>query len=233
MSKITDSIGGGKGVLLELGAILTRVFNKQIAENLMPLINNFRNLRLNAEMTATTLNNIKLLSGLGIKDTTALSSLEASVTKNAPIMKTANNETKQQWIEAEAGRAKAQAKVDAAKLRKTQTIEKMQKYGTELGIDFKGGDSGFSDQASQDILNKRSELARDLKSAYKDLNAMVTENVNLELKGNQTIEDKIQALQTTEDKVKEVAQQLERSHNVDVISDEQYNDAKKKLEAIK
>ena len=156
LSKITDSIGGGKGLLLELGAILTRVFNKQIAENLMPLINNFRNLRLNAEMTATTLNNIKLLSGLGIKDTTALSSLEASVTKNAPIMRTANNETKQQWIEAEAGRAKAQAEVDAAKLRKTQTTEKMQKYGTELGINFKGGDSGFSDTASQNILKKTS-----------------------------------------------------------------------------
>lgn len=232
LSEITDSIGGGKGLLLELGAIFTRVFNKQIAENLMPFINNFRNLRLNAEMTAATLNNIKLLSGLGIKDTTAISSLEASVTKNAPIMNTANNETKQQWIEAEAGRAKAQAEVDAARLRKTQTTEKMQKYGTELGIDFQGGDSGFSDQASQDILKKRSELASNLKSAYKDLNAMVTENVNLELKGNQTIEEKIQDLQTTKDKVNDVAQQLELCHNVDVISDEQYNDAIRKLEVI-
>lgn len=232
LSEITDSIGGGKGLLLELGTIFTRVFNKQIAENLMPFINNFRNLRLNAEMTAATLNNIKLLSGLGIKDTTAISSLEASVTKNAPIMNTANNETKQQWIEAEAGRAKAQAEVDAAKLRKTQTTEKMQKYGTELGIDFQGGDSGFSDTASQNILDKRKEIASDLKAAYKDLNSLIKENVNLELKGNQTIEEKIQDLQTTQDKVKEVAQQLELSHNVDVISDEQYNDAKKKLEAI-
>lgn len=233
LSKITDSIGGGKGVLLELGAILTRIFNKQIAENLMPLINNFRNLRLNAEMTATTLNNIKLLSGLGIKDTTALSSLEASVTKNAPIMKTANNETKQQWIEAEAGRAKAQAEVDAAKLRKTQTTEKMQKYGTELGIDFKGGDSGFSDTASQNILKKRSELASSLKSAYKDLNAMVTENVNLELKGNKTIEEKIQDLQTVDNKLEEVRNQVIQSHNLDIISDEQYNDATRKLDAVK
>lgn len=233
LSEITDSIGGGKGLLLELGAIFTRVFNKQIAENLMPFINNFRNLRLNAEMTAATLNNIKLLSGLGIKDTTAISSLEASVTKNAPIMNTANNETKQQWIEAEAGRAKAQAEVDAAKLRKTQTTEKMQRYGAELGIDFKGGDSGFSDQASQKILEKRRELASDLKAAYKDLNASVTENVNLELKGNQTIEEKIQDLQTTEDKVEEVAQQLEQSHNLDIISDEQYEDAVRKLQAIR
>lgn len=232
LSEITDSIGGGKGLLLELGAIFTRVFNKQIAENLMPFINNFRNLRLNAEMTAATLNNIKLLSGLGIKDTTAISSLEASVTKNAPIMNTANNETKQQWIEAEAGRAKAQAEVDAARLRKTQTTEKMQRYGVELGIDFKGGDSGFSDQASQEILEKRRELASDLKAAYKDLNASVTENVNLELKGNQTIEEKIQDLQTTEDKVKEVSRQLEQSHNLDIISDEQYDDATRKLEAI-
>lgn len=232
LSEITDSIGGGKGLLLELGTIFTRVFNKQIAENLMPFINNFRNLRLNAEMTAATLNNIKLLSGLGIKDTTAISSLEASVTKNAPIMNTANNETKQQWIEAEAGRAKAQAEVDAAKLRKTQTIEKMQRYGTELGIDFKGGDSGFSDTASQNILDKRRELASDLKAAYKDLNASITENVNLELKSNQTIEEKIQDLQTTEDKVKEVGRQIEQAHNLDIISDEQYNDAARKLEAI-
>lgn len=233
LSKITDSIGGGKGLLLELGAILTRVFNKQIAENLMPLINNFRNLRLNAEMTATTLNNIKLLSGLGIKDTTALSSLEASVTKNAPIMHTASNETKQQWIEAEAGRAKAQAEVDAAKLRKTQTTEKMQKYGTELGVDFKGGDSGFSDQASQNILKKRSELASNLKSVYKDFNAMVTENVNLELKGNKTIEEKIQDLQTVDNKLEEVRNQVIQSHNLDIISDEQYNDAVHKLDAVK
>ena len=233
LSKITDSIGGGKGLLLELGAILTRVFNKQIAENLMPLINNFRNLRLNAEMTATTLNNIKLLSGLGIKDTTAISSLEASVTKNAPIMKTANNETKQQWIEAEAGRAKAQAEVDAATLRKTQTTKKMQKYGTELGINFKGGDSGFSDQASQNILKKRSELASNLKSAYKDLNAMVTENVNLELKGNKTIEEKIQDLQTVDNKIEEVRNQVIQSHNLDIISDEQYQDAVNKLDAVR
>jgi hypothetical protein len=233
LSEITDSIGGGKGLLLELGAIFTRVFNKQIAENLMPFINNFRNLRLNAEMTAATLNNIKLLSGLGIKDTTAISSLEASVTKNAPIMNTANNETKQQWIEAEAGRAKAQAEVDAARLRKTQTTEKMQKYGTELGIDFKGGDSGFSDQASQDILKKRNELASNLKTAYKDLNALVTENVNLELKNNQTIEEKIQDLQTVDNKIEEVRNQVIQSHNLDIISDEQYQDATRKLDAVK
>ena len=233
LSKITDSIGGGKGLLLELGAILTRVFNKQIAENLMPFINNFRNLRLNAEMTAATLNNIKLLSGLGIKDTTAISSLEASVTKNAPIMNTANNETKQQWIEAEVGMAKAQAEVDAAKLRKTQTTEKMQKYGTELGIDFKGGDSGFSDQASQEILKKRNELASNLKTAYKNLNALVTENVNLELKNNQTIEEKIQDLQTVDNKIEEVRNQVIQSHNLDIISDEQYQDAVNKLDAVK
>ena len=61
---------------------------------------------------------------------------------------------------------------------------------------------------------------------------MVTENVNLELKGNKTIEEKIQDLQTTKDKVNDVAQQLERCHNLDIISDEQYNDATRKLEVI-
>lgn len=67
MANFVDSIGGGSGLLLALGAIGTKVFSKQIAGGLMTLINNLNVasdniLQLKAEMQLTS--DLGILPGL-------------------------------------------------------------------------------------------------------------------------------------------------------------------------
>ena len=59
LNKFVDALGGGQGVLLAFGGIATRVFGKQIADQITPLIINFKNAKYNAEQLNKEMENAK------------------------------------------------------------------------------------------------------------------------------------------------------------------------------
>ena len=59
LNKFVDALGGGQGVLLAFGGIATRVFGKQIADQITPLIVNFKNAKYNAEQLNKEMENAK------------------------------------------------------------------------------------------------------------------------------------------------------------------------------
>ena len=69
-ANFVDSIGGGSGVLLGLGALGTKVFSQQIATGLATTIKNLQNTKYNAEQVSAQFQILNQFKGLDIKDTT-------------------------------------------------------------------------------------------------------------------------------------------------------------------
>ena len=66
LNKFVDALGGGQGVLLAFGGIATRVFGKQIADQITPLIVNFKNAKYNAEQLNKEMDSIRRLWGTNL-----------------------------------------------------------------------------------------------------------------------------------------------------------------------
>ena len=69
-ANFVDSIGGGSGVLLGLGALGTKVFSQQIATGLATTIKNLQNTKYNAEQVSAQFQILNQFKGLNIKDDT-------------------------------------------------------------------------------------------------------------------------------------------------------------------
>ena len=68
VTDLVDGLGGGTGVLLNLGSIATKIFSKQIAQSLTTTITNIRNLNSNLQETATEMSLLETFKGLDIQD---------------------------------------------------------------------------------------------------------------------------------------------------------------------
>lgn len=68
LTDLVDGLGGGSGVLLNLGSIATRVFSKQIAQSLATTITNIRGLNSNLQETKTEMDLLSTFKGLSIQD---------------------------------------------------------------------------------------------------------------------------------------------------------------------
>lgn len=68
LTDLVDGLGGGSGVLLNLGSIATRVFSKQIAQSLATTITNIRGLNSNLQETKTEMDLLNTFKGLSIQD---------------------------------------------------------------------------------------------------------------------------------------------------------------------
>ena len=68
LTDVVDGLGGGAGVLLNLGSIATRVFSKQIAQSLATTITNIRGLNSNLQETKTEMDLLSTFKGLSIQD---------------------------------------------------------------------------------------------------------------------------------------------------------------------
>lgn len=68
VTDLVDGLGGGTGVLLNLGSIATKIFSKQIAQSLTTTITNIRNLNSNLKETQTEMTMLEAFKGLDIQD---------------------------------------------------------------------------------------------------------------------------------------------------------------------
>ena len=68
VTDLVDGLGGGTGVLLNLGSVATRIFSKQIAQSLTTTITNIRNLNSNLKETQTEMTMLDAFKGLDIQD---------------------------------------------------------------------------------------------------------------------------------------------------------------------
>ena len=68
LTDVVDGLGGGAGILLNLGSIATRVFSKQIAQSLATTITNIKGLNSNLQETKTEMDLLSTFKGLNIQD---------------------------------------------------------------------------------------------------------------------------------------------------------------------
>lgn len=84
-----DAIGGGSGALAGLGIIITKLFSKQIAQGIEPLITNMQGLKQNAEQLKAVMQNVNTFAtgeGYTTKATEAMRAAQLEISKYWNVM---------------------------------------------------------------------------------------------------------------------------------------------------
>lgn len=182
-SSFIEAIGGGSGVLLNFGSILTRVFSKQIAREALPAVRGiiapFQN-KKQIDNTLNILQNLKEVKDFGSEK--AVAELRAKVEKDAKLFKFMTAEQQKQYYENLANYSDQRVKAEASDKRTAEARTKMSKYANylsskgKLAIDTEqyqeilSSDSvNFRDTDSRRILEARKATAADLKGQTKIL----------------------------------------------------------------
>ena len=84
-----DAVGGGSGALAGLGMIITKLFSKQIAQGIEPLITNMQGLKQNAEQLKAVMQNVNTFAtgeGYTTKATEAMRAAQLEISKYWNVM---------------------------------------------------------------------------------------------------------------------------------------------------
>ena len=128
LSKGVDALGGGAGTLLNFGSILTRIFSKQIAKNITPIVKNIKDLKYNAKSLDMIMSNIKNLENYNdYGSKTAVPRLREQASRVQPYLKNLNVEEQQKILDLMAEKVTADSKVEAIQNRKAETIQWLNK----------------------------------------------------------------------------------------------------------
>lgn len=235
ITKITNALGGGKGVLLEISSIVTRMFNKQIAKNIMPLVNNFQSQKLNQIKIANLKTNTMSMAGISFEDTEAVEYINKIFDKYGAVITKLAPEKINEITQAISNAAKSVSSTDAVKSR-IENIEKprIKKYSSALTEEEKkdlyneDGTVNFASNALETIKQKRVEGAEELKNSFADLEKHTQEAFDFsKFNGSsQDIEDKNQKITVLKNSIKDTSDLLKKNENLDIIPDESFERAK-------
>ena len=237
-SSFIEAIGGGSGVLLNFGSILTRVFSKQIAREALPAVRGiiapFQN-KKQIDNTLDILRNLKEVKDFGSEK--AVAELRAKVEKDAKLFKFMTAEQQKQYYENLANYSDQRVKAEASDKRTAETRTKMSKYANylsgkgKLAIDTKqyqeilNSDSvNFRDTDSRRILKARKATADDLKAQTKDLDGFWKQ-----LKTTKDPNDAQFLIGSIINKAEELNKTIDDAEQLDIIS----NESKEKISLAK
>lgn len=240
MSNFVDSIGGGSGALLGLGAIATRVFNQQIASGITTFVNNFRVAKDNVNQLAAQLEIVNMLqnsdssrSDAQVADLVAMKKqiLDLDKATSQEEQAIANNYIKQKNTLYE--------QENALKARKEE-IEAYYKQITEGESLPRKQDNSYDvntiaeklNQQANEIDNKMYESIdqSNIEQAYKDVNDAINEFIRIGNKGQEQtgqLDAALKKLEATAEKNATVfteqivlAEKLRDSDEIDIASKE-------------
>lgn len=227
-SSFIEAIGGGSGVLLNFGSILTRVFSKQIAREALPAVRGiiapFQN-KKQIDNTLNILQNLKEVKDFGSEK--AVAELRAKVEKDAKLFKFMTAEQQKQYYENLANYSDQRVKAEASDKRTAETRTKMSKYANylsgkgKLAIDTKqyqeilSSDSvNFRDTDSRRILEARKATSEALKGHSKEL-----DDLWKQLKTMKDPGDAQAQIETIVTEAKKLSGIVEDAEQLDIITD--------------
>lgn len=227
-SSFIEAIGGGSGVLLNFGSILTRVFSKQIAREALPAVRGiiapFQN-KKQIDNTLDILRNLKEVKDFGSEK--AVAELRAKVEKDAKLFKFMTAEQQKQYYENLANYSDQRVKAEASDKRTAETRTKMSKYANylsgkgKLAIDTEqyqeilSSDSvNFRDTDSRRILEARKATTEDLKGQTK-----ILDDAWKQLKTMKDPGDAQAQIETIITEAKKLSGIVEDAEQLDIITD--------------
>lgn len=227
-SSFIEAIGGGSGVLLNFGSILTRVFSKQIAREALPAVRGiiapFQN-KKQIDNTLNILQNLKEVKDFGSEK--AVAELRAKVEKDAKLFKFMTTEQQKQYYENLANYSDQRVKAEASDKRTAEARTKMSKYANylsgkgKLAIDTEqyqeilSSDSvNFRDTDSRRILEARKATTEDLKGQTK-----ILDDAWKALKAMKDPGDAQAQIETIITEAKKLSGIVEDAEQLDIITD--------------
>ena len=257
LEKVVDSAGGMKGALAGVGSLFTRLFSKQIAQNIEPFISNITSAKRNAEQLQAVLKNTENFAvgkGYSTEATEAMRQAQIEMSQYWDVMTTEEIDASQgiirqigditqlqaEWKEASESAQLYFSSIKTHKVSKEGNITENQGTNKLLQeVDVSRGIQGLKDDAEgvggvskkqQAAAKATLEVYEAQESAIKQMTA-AQEKMNEAASKNLTVEKKIASLLENKDDLISVSQQaLQKELETGLINEEQYNDAINKLE---
>ena len=257
LEKVVDAAGGMKGALAGVSSLFTRLFSKQIAQNIEPFISNIISAKRNAEQLQAVLKNTENFAvgkGYSTEATEAMRQTQIEMSQYWDVMTTEEIDASQgiirqigditqlqtEWKEASESAQAYFSSIKTHKISKEGNITENQGTNKLLqGVDVSRGLQGLKDDAEgvggvskqqQAAAKATLEIYEKQESAIKQMTA-AQEKMNEAASKNLTVEKKIASLLENKDDLISASQQaLQEELKVGLINEEQYNDAINKLE---
>ena len=257
LEKVVDAAGGMKGALAGASSLSTKLFSKQIAQNIEPFISNINSAKRNAEQLQAVLKNTENFAvgkGYSTEATEAMRQTQIEMSQYWDVMTTEEIDASQgiirqigditqlqtEWKEASESAQAYFSSIKTHKISKEGNITENQGTNKLLqGVDISRGLQGLKDDAEgvggvskqqQAVAKATLEIYEKQESAIKQMTA-AQEKMNEAASKNLTVEKKITSLLENKDDLISASQQaLQEELKVGLINEEQYNDAINKLE---
>ena len=257
LEKVVDAAGGMKGALAGVGSLFTKLFSKQIAQNIEPFISNINSAKRNAEQLQAVLKNTETFAigkGYSTEAAEAMRQTQIEMSQYWDVMTREEIDESQsiirqigditqlqtEWKEASKAAQEYFSSIKTYKISKKGNITENQSTNKLLqDADVSRGLQGLRDDAEgvggvskqqQAAAKATLELYEAQESAIKQMTA-AQEKMNEAASQNLTVEKKIASLLENKDDLISASQQaLQEELKTGLINEEQYNDAINKLE---
>ena len=233
-AKGVDALGGGTGVLLNFGSILTRIFSKQIATNIMPIVKGFQSLGNQSKAIKQIVDNVmamKEFNNLGSEK--AIANLQNRVKSNIKIYNSMSPEQLEKALELEVRRTNLDANIEAIENRRTSAAQvltasnKKLNEGSELEITAA---TDFNSKEVQDVINERNERIDSFTTDIDNLNSQVS---NLNTIPNENKAEQIQNIEAILEQANSMLDNFNQLEGLQFFSEEDEKATKERIETIK
>ncbi len=155
-AKGVDALGGGAGVLLNFGSILTQVFSKQIAANIMPIVNGFKAMGNQSKAVQQIVDNVKTMANLdSLGSKTAIPNLVKRVERDISALNYMNPQQLEQMIGYYTKIAELESDLEAHNIRKGETAGKLNLISKATGGKEITADTNFNSTEVNQMIDDR------------------------------------------------------------------------------
>ena len=155
-AKGVDALGGGAGVLLNFGSILTQVFSKQIAANIMPIVNGFRAMGNQSRAVQQIVDNVKTMASLdSLGSKVAIPNLVRRVEGDIKTLNYMNPQQLEQMIGYYTKIAELESNLEAHNIRKGETAGKLNLISQATGGKEITADTNFNSTEVNQMMDDR------------------------------------------------------------------------------
>lgn len=226
-AKGVDALGGGAGVLLNFGSILTMVFSKQIAANIVPIVNGFKAIGNQSRAVQQIVDNVQTMANLdNLGSKVAIPNLAKRVEGDIKTLNYMNPQQLEQMLGYYTKIAELESQLEAHKIRKTETAGKLNLISQATGGQEITADTNFNSKEVNQMMDDRAGKIDQFTSSLQQIEQQSTTLVT------RTGDNQKKVAESVAQQAQDLLLKFNDLNGLQFFNETQYQQTKKRIEEI-
>ena len=226
-AKGVDALGGGAGVLLNFGSILTMVFSKQIAANIVPIVNGFKAIGNQSRAVQQIVDNVQTMAKLdNLGSKVAIPNLAKRVEGDIKTLNYMNPQQLEQMLGYYSQIAELESQLEAHKIRKTETAGKLNLISQATGGQEITADTNFNSKEVNQMMDDRAGKIDQFTSSLQQIEQQSTTLVT------RTGDNQKKIAESVVQQAQDLLLKFNDLNGLQFFNETQYQQTKKRIEEI-